>query len=290
MWKPESNRAALSPTLFSVYINDLADRINALNCGITVDDFQLSILLYADDIPLIAPDENSLQRMLNCATDWCINWKLSINERKTKILHLRTQSTSQSEVVLRCQNNIIEYCESYKYLGVWFDEHLTFNKHAKEISKAGSRALGSLMSKFVAVGGMSHKVYSKLYSSTVEPILMYGSGIWGTKQFSCISADQNRACKYFLSAGKLTSNISTRGDMGWTSTITKQRINCCRLLCRLVRSDDERKTQKIWRWTLRRQKGWTFEVSKIIERLNIRDIVYDDTISIKGAMKTVIEK
>ena len=40
----------LSPTLISVYINDLASRINSLECGVKVDDFYLSILLYADDI------------------------------------------------------------------------------------------------------------------------------------------------------------------------------------------------------------------------------------------------
>ena len=85
----------------------------------------------------------------------------------------------KSDFIFQCSGNIIEFCDSYKYLaiGVWFDEHLTFQKHAKEIAKAGSRALGSLISKFVAVGGMTHKVYTKLYSSTVEPILMYGSGI-----------------------------------------------------------------------------------------------------------------
>jgi hypothetical protein len=57
-------------------MNDLADRINSLNCGVPFDDFCLSLLLYAEDIALIAPDENSLQRMLY---DWCTTWKLSIN-------------------------------------------------------------------------------------------------------------------------------------------------------------------------------------------------------------------
>ena len=42
-------------------INNVAEHINSLNCGINIDDIQLSILLYGDDIALIAPDENSLQ-------------------------------------------------------------------------------------------------------------------------------------------------------------------------------------------------------------------------------------
>jgi hypothetical protein len=47
----------LFSTLFSVYINDLADRINSLNCGVPFGDFCLSLLLYADDIALIAPND-----------------------------------------------------------------------------------------------------------------------------------------------------------------------------------------------------------------------------------------
>jgi len=238
----------LCPSLFSVYINDLAERINSLNCGITVDDIQLSILLYADDIALIAPDENSLQSMLNAVSEWCSTWKLSINVNKTKIIHFRPQSIRKSEVIFQCSDYIIEYCDSYKYLGVWMNEHLNFSKHTKELAKAASRALGSLMSKMVDTGGLTYNVYTKLYSSTVEPILMYGSGIWGIKQFSCITAVQNRACKYFLTVGKHTSNIATRGDMGWTSCFTKQRINFCRLLCKLIRTDNSRKSYKIWKW------------------------------------------
>ena len=116
------------------------------------------------------------------------------------------------------------------------DEHLTFNKNAKELAKAASRALGSLITKVNIAGGMTYKVYNKLYTSMIEPILMYGSGVWGTRTFSVISSVQNRACKYFLSVGKHTSNVSSRGDMGWTSCYTKQRINVCRLLCRTLRN------------------------------------------------------
>ena len=48
---------ALSPTLFAVYINDLANQIKPLNCGVTCGSEQVSILLYADDIILLAETE-----------------------------------------------------------------------------------------------------------------------------------------------------------------------------------------------------------------------------------------
>ena len=52
----------ISPILFSMYLNDLATGIKDLNCGIDINGFNCSILLYADDIVLIAPDEQSLQK------------------------------------------------------------------------------------------------------------------------------------------------------------------------------------------------------------------------------------
>ena len=45
-WFPVSNGVMqgckISPTLFSVYINDLAQELNGLNCGINVDDIMVS--------------------------------------------------------------------------------------------------------------------------------------------------------------------------------------------------------------------------------------------------------
>lgn len=40
----------LSPTLFAIYINDLAHAIESLNCG----EEMVSILLYADDMVIMA--------------------------------------------------------------------------------------------------------------------------------------------------------------------------------------------------------------------------------------------
>ena len=50
----------LSPTLFSMFINDLAVDMKNLNCGVDAGGLNVSILLYADEIILIAPNENCL--------------------------------------------------------------------------------------------------------------------------------------------------------------------------------------------------------------------------------------
>jgi hypothetical protein len=120
---------SLSPTRFPVCINDLAECTNSLTCGINIDDIRLGILQYTDDIALIAPDEDSLQCMVDIVSDWSVTWKLSINSSKTNVVHFRPKS---------CTDYVIDYCDSNKYLGVWKDENLTFNKNAKELEKSAS--------------------------------------------------------------------------------------------------------------------------------------------------------
>ena len=55
---------ALSPLLFNLFINDLALRIKSLGKGVNIDNETVSILMYADDIVLIAENEDDLQHML----------------------------------------------------------------------------------------------------------------------------------------------------------------------------------------------------------------------------------
>ena len=55
----------LSPTLFSIMINDLAIEINNLKLGINCGLVQISLLLYADDIVFMADSPEKLQKMLD---------------------------------------------------------------------------------------------------------------------------------------------------------------------------------------------------------------------------------
>jgi hypothetical protein len=77
----------ISATLFSIFINDLAEEIketkigihlneNVLNdsCKDSYNDLFLNILLYADDIVLMTANENDLQFLLNVVENWCKKW------------------------------------------------------------------------------------------------------------------------------------------------------------------------------------------------------------------------
>ena len=58
-----------APTLFSIFFDDIVKEINALGLGISAGDAKLLILLYADDIVLVAYNEQDMQTLLDKVHD-----------------------------------------------------------------------------------------------------------------------------------------------------------------------------------------------------------------------------
>ena len=102
------------------------------------------------------------------------------------------------------------------------NEFLDLKFSIREIAKSASIALGAIHSKFLSAGGMNIRVYTKLVETIVEPVLFFCSGIWGQTKFTEIETVFNKACRYFLGVTKHCSNVSSRGDMGWSSCEVKQ--------------------------------------------------------------------
>ena len=78
-----------SATLFAIYINDLEQDIKGLGKGVQIGEVQVCILLYADDIVLLAENECVMQLMLNTLNEWSKKWRMVINYEKTQIIHFR---------------------------------------------------------------------------------------------------------------------------------------------------------------------------------------------------------
>ena len=51
-----------------------------------------STIVYADNVVLIAENEEELQQMLNKLNLWCENNKLEVNINKSKVIHFRNRS------------------------------------------------------------------------------------------------------------------------------------------------------------------------------------------------------
>ena len=257
----------LSPLLFSLYINDLAQDIKDLGIGVTIADMKLlSILLYADDIILLAETESDLQSMPDSLTQWCLKWGLVINTAKSNVIHFCGISEPMSKYSFRCGDQYLDYVSQYKYLGFILTEHLDFNVSVESVEKVCNRALGSLISKFKKNGGFPYVTFSKLYDTLVWPIMDYSSAIWGTHDYNVVNTIHNQACRFFLGVGKYTPTCAVHCEMAWISPLHRQWISVTRYLCRLRKMDMERINKKVFVWAVNAAKqkchNWYWRVMR----------------------------
>ena len=110
---------------------------------------------------------------------------------------------------------------------------VTWNKAVRELYKSASRASGCLKTKFYACGDMNYKVFTKLDECLVQPILLYGSSIWGLTV-------QHRAAMIFLGVYKRTSNVAVHEYLGWMSCLSKQRLEVIRFYYKLYNIEQHR--------------------------------------------------
>ena len=74
----------MSPILFSLFINGLAREINEKGKGIDVGGRRVRLLMYADDIVLLAESARDLQNMLDVVTAYSKRWRFRLNPKKGK--------------------------------------------------------------------------------------------------------------------------------------------------------------------------------------------------------------
>ena len=144
---------SLSSILFNLYINDLIVKINSLDRGIDIDGEKIGILVYADDVVLIAENKEELQQMLKELNLCCENNKLEVNINKSKVIHFRNPSKQRTNRVFQCGQKPIETTSQYLYLGLLLTEHLEYDIMAKQVANSASRAQGLLITKFKVAWG-----------------------------------------------------------------------------------------------------------------------------------------
>ena len=106
---------------FSNYVKFVSYKGVKLN-----DNLNVPILLYADDIILISTSSSELKNMLQTVYTWCSKWRLKVNATKTKIMHFRSKRRPLTNEIFYYGAGALEIVKYYKYLGVIFDEHMTF--------------------------------------------------------------------------------------------------------------------------------------------------------------------
>ena len=117
----------LSPTLFSVLMNDLVSMLSEHNLGVNLASDIINYLLFADDIVLIGKSEQELETLLNITGRFASKWNLKFNSKKSKVMVIGKKIDKLKRWDI--ENDQIEEANVYKYLGVYFSRSLKFTYH-----------------------------------------------------------------------------------------------------------------------------------------------------------------
>ena len=172
----------LSPLLFGIFIDRLEMLLDSMlpDQGVHLKDMLLKILLYADDLVLLAESPSDLQGMLDILRQFCEVNKMVVNVKKSEIVVFNRQFIRGNRIPRIQYNGVdMEIKPLFIYLGIMFEEEEGIKRVATRWFNKGRGALYSMMRRCNELD--IHNVYIKcrLFDSLVRPILSYGSEIWG---------------------------------------------------------------------------------------------------------------
>ena len=211
----------LSPLLFSIYLNDLRTYLDAHNAPAveceTHDEniyiyIKLFILLFADDAVLFGLSKEDLQTTLNLFEKYCIEWKLTVNIQKTKVLVFSGGRLSKN-LKFFFNNEEIEIVTEYKYLGVFVARSGSFLRAKKHIADQANLALFSLLRK-IRILNLPIHMQIDLFDKMVKPILLFGCELWGFGNIQIIERVQLKFLKHILNLKKSTPSFMVYGEVG----------------------------------------------------------------------------
>ena len=162
--------SCLGPLIFLIFTNDLYRHLH--HCA---------SILFADDTTLYKSHRNlrylqwCLEDEISTVSKWFTTNKLTLNLDKT-VCVLFQKDTKIEKVELHVSDSIIESQPNTKFLGMWLDQHLSWNKHIEILILKLTRNLNLLK---LSRNLMTTDTKKLIYHSHIGSHIQYGLLLWG---------------------------------------------------------------------------------------------------------------
>src|SRR5690349_10866077 len=137
----------MSPILFALYINGLAEEIKKVDIGARIIARKrqgCSSLFFADDIALITENKSNLEELMERAFQYSVKWRFAFNYDKCAVVVFNNKAPQEmvfgpcvAECVCgfhwRLGTNLIRQENSYRYLGMEMDTKLSQTEFRQRI-------------------------------------------------------------------------------------------------------------------------------------------------------------
>ena len=274
----------LSPLLFSLYISDIEDIIlDAKIHGIKITkELALHILLFADDMVVVAPTPFTLQKKINHLREYFVNLGLRVNLSKTKVMVFRKGGRLRSGLSFMYGNERIEIVNEYKYLGVLFSRSGVFSKATVEFKQRGKAALAAVWN--IVFKGQIQNLTSKaqLYNSIVTPTALYGSQIWSLRYLESMEQLQHTFIKRALGISRLAPSYLLGLETGMQPLACRIIKLTFRFVIKLLKMNNDRYAKQCFLSLLCIKTAytdirynWIRQIDNILDKLDLQYLLVE---------------
>ena len=162
----------MSPYLFAIHINDVASAVEHLDVGCKLGLVSLCIVLYADDILLLAPSVSSLQTLFSACEAELANLDLAIYSKKTVCVRIGPRFNVKCCNIVTADGTSLTWVDKIRYLGVFIVNNRQFRCSFDSMKSRFNRSFNAIYGKIGRTA--SHDVILKLVESKCLPTLLYG--------------------------------------------------------------------------------------------------------------------
>ncbi|OXA59193.1 LINE-1 retrotransposable element ORF2 protein [Folsomia candida] len=207
-----------SSCLFNFFIDGLARRLKKSGISpVKIGSTDFHILMFADDVVIVANSADSLQGKINVAATFFKDRGLQCSISKTKIVIFAKRRSSDLPP-FKWNDDTVDIVDSYTYLGVTMHRNGTFNRAHKEFKEKATAAVMKVLNITRRSGVPPLSTQFKLFNSIARATLLYGSSIWAMKFVDDIDKLQIRFLKKLLRLLPSTPDYFVRLETGARDT------------------------------------------------------------------------
>ena len=206
-----------SPDFFSCYMNDIVHILRTKDIGCRMYKLFVAIILFADDICLMAPTRSALQSLIDMCSSYCHKFCLTFNPKKSKVMVFSRSRTNVENCSRITMNGIaIDYVTSVKYLGVTICSRPSFAFDASNDLKTFYRAANSILN---VLRKPDDCILLHLLYSNCVPTLTYACAVkmYSSREMQDCNTALNNAIRKIFTYNRWESIRTLRESFGYMS-------------------------------------------------------------------------
>ena len=209
--------SVLGSLLFNILFDGISAAVRAACRGVSLGRGprapRVTLLLYADDLVVLAESEAELQRALDAIGAWGTRWRFSfgIGPEKTAVPAVGCRSCAFRFTL---QGSVVPVVSEYRYLGVVLQASKEWSKQTDRLRSKSTRKFYQCVA-WAEGRGLHTSFRRSLFHSYVLPSLTYGAAFLDDASVRRLDKHARQLGRRLLNWPSRSPGAAVLGELGW---------------------------------------------------------------------------